>query len=162
MWSRFLYFCLKDLEMNNSYACPQCRKVRNKGSCSKLPVVLTLIHQKNAKNKVSPRDPPTKVLEKVERLQQDKMRRPSTSINSNTKTIEVHVQDPRGQTHTFNVDPRTETVLRLRERMPNRPDDCRYLTFENRTLENQRLLAEYNLRPHCTIHERGRLSGGCY
>ncbi|KAA0193764.1 hypothetical protein HAZT_HAZT006097 [Hyalella azteca] len=158
----FCTFCLKDLETNDKYACQKCRKARNKGTLTKLPVVLTLIHPKNAKKEVSPRDPPAKVLEKVERLQQDEMRRPSTSINSNPKTIEVQVQDLRGQTHTFNVDPRTETVLRLRERMPNRPDDCRYLTFENRTLENHRLLAEYNLRPHCTIHERGRLSGGCY
>jgi hypothetical protein len=74
--------------------------------------------------------------------------------------MEVFVQDIRGQTHTFRVNPNAETVMRLRQRLPGRPDDCRYLTFESRTLENHRYLADYNVRPQCVIHERGRLSGG--
>lgn len=73
--------------------------------------------------------------------------------------IEIFVTDVRGQTHTFQVNPNTETVYQLRQRL-GRVDSCRYLTFEGRTLQDNQVLANYRVRHHCTLLERGRVQGG--
>ncbi|KAF2358539.1 Zinc finger RING-type [Trinorchestia longiramus] len=153
--------CLEDLEKNDDFTCPQCRQVRSRGQIPRLPVVLSLINPNNANKKTVPRATAADVLNRARDLQREWGRRSaSTPDRSDPKNMEIFVKDVRGQIHTFRVNPSAETVIALRQRLPGRPDSCRYLTFEGRTMENNRTLVEYNVRWHCTIEERGRLQGG--
>ncbi|KAF1444456.1 OASL2 protein, partial [Pygoscelis papua] len=83
-------------------------------------------------------------------------------LQTEPQAMEVFVKDDKNRTTTYMVQP-TDTVRKLKEQIHARhgpPASQQRLTYGSRELEDQYMLAHYNIQPRSTIFMLLRLRGG--
>ncbi|KFV47506.1 2'-5'-oligoadenylate synthase-like 2, partial [Tyto alba] len=83
-------------------------------------------------------------------------------LQTEPQTIEILVKNDKNQTTTYMVQ-LTDTVRQLKEKIHSNKGpsaDQQYLTYDSRTLEDQHMLAHYDIQPKSTIYMNLKLRGG--